>query len=59
MPPGVSWPAVGGYTPAHRPRLPAELQLPHQSVHGPQDPFVEDFPGYHMQLPGFSRYNYM
>ena len=35
MPPGVDWPAVGGYTPACGPRLPDELQVPHQSVHGP------------------------
>ena len=43
MPPGVDWPAVRGYTPARGPRLPDELQIPHQSVHEPQDPLVEDF----------------
>lgn len=53
MPPGVGWPAVGGYTPARGPRLPPELQLSHQSLHGPQDPFVEDFPTRHMQLSRF------
>ena len=53
MSPGVGWPAVGGYTPARGPRLPPELQLPHQSLHGPQEPSVEDFPCYHRQMSGY------
>ena len=54
MPPGLEWPAVGGYTPPCGPLLLVRDQVLHQSVHGAQDSHSESAQRRHWQLPRFS-----
>jgi hypothetical protein len=54
MPPGLEWPAVGGFTPPRGPLLSVRDQVLHQSVHGVQDPSFEGTLLRHLQLPGYS-----
>ena len=54
LPPGLEWPAVGGFTPPRGPLLSARDQVLHQSLHGAQDPSFEGIQHRHVQLPRFS-----